>query len=80
LLFCDNGAEFTGQMMDLWAYKNEVKIGSAIWRTRNGSLKPGAGNIMLVVLTGLSTTGHQRNSPARSRLAAIWLQLKPAEN
>ena len=26
VLFCDNGAEFTGQMMDLWAYKNEVKI------------------------------------------------------
>jgi hypothetical protein len=21
VLFCDNGAEFTGQMMDLWAYK-----------------------------------------------------------
>jgi putative transposase len=26
VLFYDNGAEFTGQMMDLWAYKNEVKI------------------------------------------------------
>jgi putative transposase len=26
VLFCDNGAEFTGQMMDLWAYKNGVKI------------------------------------------------------
>ena len=26
VLFCDNGPEFTGQMMDLWAYKNEVKI------------------------------------------------------
>jgi putative transposase len=27
LLFCDNGPEFTGQMMDLWAYRNGVKIG-----------------------------------------------------
>lgn len=26
MLFCDNGAEFTGQMMDLWAYRNSVKI------------------------------------------------------
>jgi putative transposase len=26
LLFCDNGSEFTGQIMDLWAYRNGVKI------------------------------------------------------
>lgn len=26
VLFCDNGSEFTGQMMDMWAYRNEVKI------------------------------------------------------
>jgi putative transposase len=26
VLFCDNGSEFTGQMMDLWAYRNGVKI------------------------------------------------------
>ncbi|WP_433964538.1 IS3 family transposase [Tunturiibacter gelidiferens] len=26
LLFCDNGSEFTGQMLDLWAYRNSVKI------------------------------------------------------
>jgi putative transposase len=26
VLFCDNGSEFTGQLMDLWAYRNEVKI------------------------------------------------------
>ena len=26
VLFCDNGAEFTGQMMDMWAYRNGVKI------------------------------------------------------
>ncbi len=26
VLFCDNGAEFTGQTMDLWAYRNGVKI------------------------------------------------------
>jgi len=26
LLFCDNGSEFTGQLMDLWAYQNGVKI------------------------------------------------------
>lgn len=25
-LFCDNGSEFTGQMMDMWAYRNGVKI------------------------------------------------------
>ena len=26
MLFCDNGAEFTGQLMDLWAHRNGVKI------------------------------------------------------
>jgi len=26
LLFCDNGSEFAGQAMDLWAYQNGVKI------------------------------------------------------
>ncbi len=26
MLFCDNGSEFTGQRMDLWAYRNGVKI------------------------------------------------------
>ena len=26
LLFCDNGSEFSGQAMDLWAYQNDVKI------------------------------------------------------
>jgi putative transposase len=26
MLFCDNGSEFTGRMMDLWAYRNGVKI------------------------------------------------------
>ena len=26
VLFCDNGSEFTSQVMDLWAYRNGVKI------------------------------------------------------
>jgi putative transposase len=26
LLFCDNGTEFAGQAMDLWAYQNRAKI------------------------------------------------------
>ena len=26
MLFCDNGSEFTSQVMDLWAYRNGVKI------------------------------------------------------
>ena len=26
LLFCDNGSEFSGQTMDLWAYQNSAKI------------------------------------------------------
>jgi putative transposase len=26
MLFCDNGSEFTSQIMDLWAYQNEVRI------------------------------------------------------
>ena len=25
-LFCDNGSEFTSQIMDLWAYHNQVRI------------------------------------------------------
>ena len=29
LLFCDNGSEFTSQAMDLWAYRNDVKIDSS---------------------------------------------------
>jgi hypothetical protein len=35
---------------------------------------------MRVVLTHLSRTGHQASSPAKSRLAATWLQPKPAED
>jgi len=26
VLFCDNGSEFTSQAMDLWAYRNGVRI------------------------------------------------------
>ena len=26
VLFCDNGSEFTSQAMDLWAYRNGVKM------------------------------------------------------
>jgi putative transposase len=26
MLFCDNGSEFTSQVMDLWAYHNQVMI------------------------------------------------------
>jgi putative transposase len=26
LIFCDNGSEFTSQIMDLWAYHNRVQI------------------------------------------------------
>jgi len=26
MLFCDNGSEFSSQIMDLWAYQNGVKI------------------------------------------------------
>ena len=26
MLFCDNGSEFTSQILDLWAYQNGVKI------------------------------------------------------
>ena len=34
-LFCDNGAEFTSQIMDLWAYHNQVRIGfSAVMRAQ----------------------------------------------
>ncbi|NYF80820.1 hypothetical protein [Granulicella arctica] len=32
------------------------------------------------VLTHLSVTGHQASSPASTRLAAYWLQPKPAED
>ena len=26
MLFCDNGSEFTSQVLDLWAYHNQLKI------------------------------------------------------
>lgn len=26
VLYCDNGSEFTSQILDLWAYHNKVKI------------------------------------------------------
>jgi putative transposase len=29
VLFCDNGSEFTSQLMDLWAYHHEVRIDSS---------------------------------------------------
>jgi len=109
VLFCDNGPEFTGQMMDTWAYKNEVKIDfsrpgkptdNAFCESFNGTFRSECldtnwfNNLedarriieawrreyMRVVLTGLSPTGHQWNSPARSRLAAIWLKPKQADS
>ena len=30
-LFCDNGSEFTSQVMDLWAYQNGVHIDFSRW-------------------------------------------------
>ena len=29
MLYCDNGSEFSGQAMDLWAYQNGVRIASS---------------------------------------------------
>ena len=49
MLFCDNGSEFTSQIMDLWAYQNGVKIhfsrpgkptDNAYIETFNGTLRP----------------------------------------
>lgn len=46
--FCDNGAEFTGQMMDIWAYRDGVKIdfswpgkptGNAFCESFNGTFR-----------------------------------------
>jgi putative transposase len=48
LLFCDNGSEFSGQAMDLWAYQNGAKIdfsrpgkptGNAFVESFNGTLR-----------------------------------------
>jgi hypothetical protein len=47
--------------------KDTVAIQAAI----DACERKGGGNTMRVVLTGLSPTGHQWNSPVRSRLAAI---------
>ena len=35
MLFCDNGSEFTSQIMDLWAYQNGVKIDFSTTRETN---------------------------------------------
>jgi putative transposase len=41
MLFCDNGSEFTSQIMDLWAYHNRVQIDfSRPWKpTDNAHVK-----------------------------------------
>jgi len=43
VLFCDNGSEFTSQVMDLWAYHNDVRIDFSrpgkptdCWETNSG--------------------------------------------
>ena len=51
LLYCDNGSEFTSRILDLWAYRNEVKIDysrpgkptdNAYVETFNGTCEPSA--------------------------------------
>jgi putative transposase len=48
VLFCNNGSEFSSQIMDLWAYQNGVKINfsrpgkppdNAYMETFNGTLR-----------------------------------------
>ena len=46
----------------------------------SSSSNPGEGNTMRAVFTDLSGRGRQASSPARSRLAAIWLKPKPADD
>ena len=54
VLFCDNGSEFTSQAMNLWAYRNGVKIyfsrpgkptGNAFVESFNGTFRPECLNI-----------------------------------
>jgi putative transposase len=45
-LFCDNGSEFSSQLMDLWAYHNKVSLDFSrpgtptVMRTWNRSMRP----------------------------------------
>ena len=50
------------------------------WPKQNSSSNAGGRNTMGVVLTGLSMTGRQANSPVSTRLAAHSLQPKPVED
>lgn len=105
VLFCDNGPEFTGQMMDLWAYKNEVKIDfsrpgkptdNAFCESFNGTFRSecldtnwfnNLEDARRIIEAWRREYNESRphmaladktpwNSPARSRLAAIWLKQK----
>ncbi len=51
MLFCDNGSEFTSQVLDLWAYHNQVKIDfsrpgsrrtTPMWKASTGPYPPNA--------------------------------------
>ena len=51
MLFCDNGSEFTSQVLDLWAYHNQVKIDfsrpgsrrtTPMWKASTGPCGPNA--------------------------------------
>jgi putative transposase len=59
ILFCDNGSEFTSQAMDLWAYRNGVKIDFS----RPG--KP-TDNPYVAYCTSLDDCGKNRFEAARS--------------
>jgi hypothetical protein len=54
--------------------------GSLIRTQREDLWKPGARNTMRVALTDLTEIGRRARLPARSRLAAIWLDPEPADD
>ena len=63
MLFCDNGSEFTSQVMDLWAYHNQVKIDFS---------RPGSRRTMP---TWKASMGHYEPNAWMPIGSAIWRKL-----
>jgi len=83
LLFCDNGPEFTGQLLDLWAYRNGVKIDFSRPASRpttpswNRSMEPSGQSAWTQTGSRLWPTQNRSSMPSgtntmRVALVGLW--------
>jgi putative transposase len=89
-LFCDNGSEFTSQVMDLWAYHHKVEIAfsrpgkptdNAFVESFNGTLRDECLNVHW--FTSLAAPGSRLNdggsNTTRVGLTGAFGEVPPAE-